>query len=232
MADFLPLPEKEYSVIYADPPWEYRQHGTTEKSRGTALKQYPTMTTADICNLPVRKICGGGAACFLWATFPNIAEGIRVLEAWGFQYKTAAFVWVKKNAKSGTNFWGMGAYTRANAEVCLLGVSPGFKAGERIRSHKVHQIIEAPFEGHSKKPDETRRRIVELLGDVPRLEMFARQRAEGWDAWGNEDRVNDRAGKTAGEAGKGQGPGGSWRGWGKRECGAHPGRPYEKVRGH
>ncbi|CAN4030425.1 hypothetical protein MCGFDL_MCGFDL_09935, partial [Dysosmobacter welbionis] len=89
----------------------------------------------------------------LWATFPNIAEGIRVLEAWGFQYKTAAFVWVKKNAKSGTNFWGMGAYTRANAEVCLLGVSPGFKAGERIRSHKVHQIIEAPFEGHSKKPD-------------------------------------------------------------------------------
>lgn len=128
----------------------------------------------------------GGAVCFLWATFPNIAEGIRVLEAWGFQYKTAAFVWVKKNAKSGTNFWGMGAYTRANAEVCLLGVSPGFKAKERIRSHKVHQIIEAPFEGHSKKPDETRRRIVELLGDVPRLEMFARQRAEGWDAWGNE----------------------------------------------
>lgn len=128
----------------------------------------------------------GGAACFLWATFPNIAEGIKVLEAWGFQYKTAAFVWVKKYARSGTNFWGMGAYTRANAEVCLLGVSPGFKAKERIRSHKVHQIIEAPFEGHSKKPDETRRRIVELLGDVPRLEMFARQRAEGWDAWGNE----------------------------------------------
>lgn len=109
----------------------------------------------------------GGAACFLWATFPNIAEGIKVLEAWGFQYKTAAFVWVKKNAKSGTNFWGMGAYTRANAEVCLLGVSPGFKAGERIRSHRVHQIIEAPFEGHSKKPDETRRRIVELLGMCP-----------------------------------------------------------------
>lgn len=86
---------------------------------------------------------------FLWATFPNIAEGIKVLEAWGFQYKTAAFVWVKKYARSGTNFWGMGAYTRANAEVCLLGVSPGFKAKERIRSHKVHQIIEAPFEGHT-----------------------------------------------------------------------------------
>lgn len=80
----------------------------------------------------------------------------------------------------------MGAYTRANAEVCLLGVSKDFKAGQQVRSHSVHQIIEAHFEGHSKKPDEARRRIVELLGDVPRIELFARQRADGWDAWGNE----------------------------------------------
>ena len=163
MADFLPLPDKEYQVIYADPPWEYRQHGTTAKSRGNAAKHYQTMTTEDICKLPVRKICGGGAACFMWATFPNIAEAIKVLEAWGFTYKTAAFVWIKKNRKNGGNFWGMGAYTRANAEVCLLGVSPGFKAREQVHSHRIHQVIEAPFEGHSKKPDETRRRIVELL---------------------------------------------------------------------
>ena len=95
-------------------------------------------------------------------------------------------IWIKKNSRSGGNFWGMGAYTRANAEVCLLGVSPGFRAKDQIRSHRVHQVIEAPFEGHSKKPAETRRRIVELLGDVPRLEMFARDRAQGWDAWGNE----------------------------------------------
>lgn len=114
------------------------------------------------------------------------AEAIKVMEAWGFTYKTAAFVWVKKNRKQGGNFMGLGAYTRANAEVCLLGVTPGFKAKTQIRAHNVHQIIEAPFEGHSKKPDETRQRIVELLGDVPRLEMFARQRADGWDAWGNE----------------------------------------------
>ncbi len=186
MADFLPLPDRKYTVIYADPPWEYRQHGTTAKSRGNAAKHYPTMTTEDICKLPVKKICGGGAACFMWATFPNITEAVKVLEAWGFTYKTAAFVWIKKNRRSGGNFWGMGAYTRANAEVCLLGVSPGFRAKDQIRSHRVHQVIEAPFEGHSKKPDETRRRIVELLGDVPRLEMFARDRAPGWDAWGNE----------------------------------------------
>ena len=108
------------------------------------------------------------------------------MKAWGFEYKTAAFVWVKKNRKNGSNFWGMGAYTRANAEVCLLGVTPGFKAKELIRSHSVHQIIEAPYEGHSKKPSEVRQRIVELLGDVPRIELFARQKADGWDAWGDE----------------------------------------------
>ena len=132
------------------------------------------------------KICEGGAACFMWATFPNITEAVKVLEAWGFIYKTAAFVWIKKNRRSGGNFWGMGAYTRANAEVCLLGISPGFRAKDQICIHRVHQVIEAPFEGHSKKPDEMRRRIVELLGDVPRLEMFARDRVPGWDAWGNE----------------------------------------------
>lgn len=107
--------------------------------------------------------------CFMWATFPQIADALRVMEAWGFEYKTCAFVWIKKNRKSNTNFWGMGAYTRANAEICLLGVTPGFKPAAQI-----------------KKPEETRRRIVELLGDVPRIELFARQRSPGWDAWGNE----------------------------------------------
>lgn len=180
------FPNKRYSVIYADPPWAYRQCGKTEKSRGTAAKHYNTMTTDDICNLPVPSICTPDAACFMWATFPNIGEAIQVMESWGFKYVTAAFVWVKKYAKSGKNFWGMGAYTRANAEVCLLGIAPGFKAGEKVISHKVHQIIEAPYEGHSKKPDIVRDKIVELLGDIPRIELFARQRAEGWDSWGDE----------------------------------------------
>lgn len=182
MPDHIPLPAKQYSVIYADPPWAYSQGGNTKSSHGIAKQHYPTMTTAEICALPVREIVREGAACFMWATFPNITEAIKVMEAWGFTYKTAAFVWVKKNRKQGGNFMGLGAYTRANAEVCLLGVTPGFKAKTQIRAHNVHQIIEAPFEGHSKKPDETRQRIVELLGDVPRLEMFARQRADGWDA--------------------------------------------------
>lgn len=104
----------------------------------------------------------------------------------GLYIQNRSFRVGQKEPEERRQFHGHGAYTRANAEVCLLGVTPGFKAKTQIRAHNVHQIIEAPFEGHSKKPDETRRRIVELLGDVPRLEMFARQRADGWDAWGNE----------------------------------------------
>ena len=108
MADFLQLPDRRYSVIYADPPWAYRQCGATEKSRGNAAKHYQTMTTAEICAMPVPSICAEGAACFMWATFPNIGEAIKVMEAWEFTYKTAAFVWVKKNARSGGNYMGLG----------------------------------------------------------------------------------------------------------------------------
>ena len=183
--DDMDFPNKKYSVIYADPPWSYRQKGAKGKKQGYAAQHYNTMTTDDICALPVHQLAGGGTACFMWATFPQIADALRVMEAWGFTYKTAAFVWVKKY-KCGKNFVGMGAYTRANAEICLLGVTPDFRAGTQIKSRCVQQIIEAPIQAHSVKPDETRRRIVELLGDVPRIELFARQRVPGWDAWGDE----------------------------------------------
>lgn len=108
------------------------------------------------------------------------------MEAWGFEYRTAAFVWIKKNRKNGGNFLGMGAYTRVNAEVCLLGTTRGTKARQVVKSHSVQQIVEALVERHSKKPAEVRERIVRLLGDVPRIELFARERVPGWDAWGNE----------------------------------------------
>ena len=108
------------------------------------------------------------------------------MEAWGFQYKTAAFVWGKKNRKAGTNFWGMGAYTRANAEVVLLGVKPKTKARQAVKRQDVHQIVEAPVGRHSAKPDEVRQRIVDLCGDVPRVELFAREKPDGWDVWGDE----------------------------------------------
>lgn len=180
------FPNKKYSVIYADPPWSYRQKGGKGKKQGYAAQHYDTMTTEDICALPVHDLADrGGAACFMWATFPTLPDAFRVMEAWGFTYKTVAFVWVKKY-KCGKNYVGMGAYTRANAEICLLGTTPNFRPSDHIKKHSVQQIIEAPIQEHSKKPEEARQRIVALLGDVPRIELFARQRSPGWDAWGNE----------------------------------------------
>ena len=95
---------KKYKVIYADPPWEYKQSGSKTNSRGMAKQHYPTMCTEDVCDLPIRKITTNDALCFMWATFPNISEALKVMSAWGFEYKTAAFVWVKTNKKSESLF--------------------------------------------------------------------------------------------------------------------------------
>ena len=177
---------KKYDIIYADPPWEYKQSGSKKHSRGMAKQKYNTMKTEDIMKISVKKIKSDKSVCLMWATFPNIGEALKVMDAWGFIYKTAGFVWVKKNKKSDSNFWGMGAYTRANAEVCLLGISKNTKAKEIVKSHAVHSIIESPIREHSRKPDEVRDKIVELFGDLPRIELFAREKITGWDNFGNE----------------------------------------------
>lgn len=155
---------KRYDVIYADPPWSYRQCGSERGKRGMAKWHYSTMTMDDLCSLPIQNISSESAILFLWATFPQLPDALQVIDVWGFDYKTAAFVWVKQNRKSSSDFWGMGAYTRANAEPCLLALRKSAKAKEIIKSHSVHQIIHAPIEEHSKKPDEARQRIDELLG--------------------------------------------------------------------
>ena len=177
--------DRKYSVIYADPPWEYSRSCGMKRGRGMAKQHYTTMKTSDICALPIRRICTDDAICFMWTTFPNIGEALKVMTAWGFTYKTAAFVWVKRN-KCGSPFWGMGQYTRANAEICLLGISEKTKASEAVKSHSVHQLIEAIPGKHSEKPPETRDKIIELMGELPRIELFARQAVDGWDCWGNE----------------------------------------------
>lgn len=174
--------DKKYNVIYADPPWSYNSAG----GRSSAKQHYDTMTTDDICSLPIDKIKTDDAICFMWATFPNIDQALKAMTSWGFEYKTAAFVWVKKNKKSDSLFWGMGAYTRANAEVCLIGISKQTKAKTVVKRHDVHQIVLEPIEAHSKKPDSVREKITDLLGDLPRIELFARQESNGWDCWGNE----------------------------------------------
>ena len=177
---------QKYQIIYADPPWAYPESRGGDNSRGMAIDHYPTMETKDICALPIQQLKTDDAVCFMWATFPKINQALEVMEAWGFQYKNAAFVWVKRNKISKTYFWGMGAYTRANAEICLLGISKKTRARQMVLSRKVHQIVDEPFEQHSKKPDIVRDKIIELVGDLKRLELFARSKAPGWDIWGNE----------------------------------------------
>lgn len=172
------MEEKKYNIIYADPPWRYQQ----KSLQGTAEKHYPTMSIDELCALPVEQLAEKDCILFLWATFPMLQEALQLIRAWGFQYKTVAFVWIKQNKKSPTWFYGLGFWTRSNAEICLLA-----KRGKPHRkSASVHQLIISPIEEHSKKPDEVRKKIVELMGDIPRIELFARQKAEGWDVWGNE----------------------------------------------
>jgi N6-adenosine-specific RNA methylase IME4 len=140
------------------------------------------LTDICICALPVADIADRDCALFLWATFPNLREAFEVITAWGFEYKTVAFTWVKRNKKSNSWFTGMGYWTRANAEICLLAT----KGKPKRIARNIRQIIDTPIERHSKKPDAARNRIVELMGDIPRIELFAREKFDGWDVFGNE----------------------------------------------
>lgn len=130
----------------------------------------------------IQKISEKDCVLFLWVTFPCLLEGIKTIKEWGFKYKTCGFTWVKRNKVSDTWFFGLGHWTRANAEICLIATRGHIK---RI-SNKVSQVVDTHIQEHSKKPDIVRDRIVELIGDLPRIELFARQTAEGWDCWGNE----------------------------------------------
>lgn len=178
--------KKRYSIIYADPPWDYGERPLW--CRGGANENYATQSVDWIAALPIDSFAAWNSALFLWATFPKLPEALYVMRLWGFDYKTVAFTWVKTNRKSDTPFFGMGQWTRANAEICLLGT----RGTVTRRDKGVPQIIITPVAEHSRKPDEARDLIVRLLGDLPRLELFARPlspmfpKPEGWDWWGDE----------------------------------------------
>lgn len=140
------------------------------------------MSIEQLCALDVEKITDENCALFLWSTFPFLPEALRLIKAWGFTYKTTAFVWLKQNRKNRDWFFGLGFWTRGNAEICLLAT----KGKPKRKSAKVSQLIIAPIDKHSKKPDIVREKIVELMGDLPRIELFARQTTPGWEVFGNE----------------------------------------------
>jgi N6-adenosine-specific RNA methylase IME4 len=151
------------------------------------------MKNEDILKLQVQNIADENCALFLWVTGPRFDVGIETLKSWGFRYVNVAFDWVKTNYKNCFPFKGVGHYTKSNPEWCILGM----KGSLAVKSNKVYNLIEeyeefspdqiiSPRQEHSRKPDIVRERIVELFGDIPRIELFARQRVKGFDCWGNQ----------------------------------------------
>lgn len=178
------FPNKKYQIIYADPPWDYKGWEKRKDKRfGFVGTQYNRMSFSDISSLPIQDICFDDCLLFLWVTFPFLQKGLDLIKCWGFEYKTCGFTWIKLT-KYGHKIkpYGLGYYTKSNAEVVLIGR----KGKYIVKRRDIQQIVISPIENHSKKPDEVRDRIVQLCGDLPRIELFARKKTKGWDVWGNE----------------------------------------------
>lgn len=215
---------KKYNIIYADPPWSYRDKCVSGK-RGAEYK-YPCANLDDLKKIPVTELADANAVLVMWVTWPMLPDALSLIDAWGFTYKTCGFVWLKRNKRywdktalmmrkvfrksekasdittekvktimqESEFFVGMGAAgTRANTEFCLIA-----KRGKMSRINAgIRQIVDEPISiiepklRHSEKPAIIRSHIVELFGDdIPRIELFARQQALGWDAWGNENNIS------------------------------------------
>ena len=189
MIDLFTTSEK-YEVVYADPPWSYYNDMTVNPDcttvKGFRRPPYPVMSVKDICQLPVREISADNSILFIWTTDYHLGRCIgEVIPSWGFEYKTIGFVWAKKN-KAGKQVSFMGAYTKkSGCELCLIATR-GSEAHKLVVNHSINSFIEYPRQEHSKKPDVIRNLIVDLVGDRKRIELFARNRYDGWDCWGND----------------------------------------------
>lgn len=178
----------KYNIIYADPCWWFPpRNNPNSKFGGGVTNKYPVMKLDEIKQLDIPSICEDNCAMFMWVTTSstsdsNLADKLQLFEHWGFRLVGEAFNWVKTNPKSGTPFFGPGYYTKSGSEKCYLGI----KGKMKPVSNYVSSTIIAPREAHSKKPDIIRDKIVELFGDLPRVELFARQTASGWSSLGNE----------------------------------------------
>jgi len=172
------LRDKKYEIIYADPAWNYDRN----VGEGIAREQYSLSSLEEMKRIPIKHITEDNAVLFMWVTWPMLEQGLELMNSWGFKYKTCAFNWIKLN-KDGKPFFGIGYYTKSNSEVCLLGIKG---KGLTVLDNTISQIIMTQKNIHSKKPSEVRKLIVQLFGDRKRIELFARDKVEGWDAYGDE----------------------------------------------
>lgn len=209
----IPFPEKKYNIIYADPPWQYsggvyQVWRPSHKGKDRELKDiYKTMSIKELEDLSVSNISCKDCALFMWFSYSHLPKALSLCKKWGFKYKTIAFVWVKLSNK-GNILSNIGAWTMGNTEACLIATKGNMLKYKKCNNVKqlVSPNTELRLKGkhlHSKKPSEVRNRIVELFGDLPRIELFARpplfylfgnhpnvelekESYKGWDLWGDE----------------------------------------------
>jgi site-specific DNA-methyltransferase (adenine-specific) len=169
---------KTYNILYADPGWKYDNAKTGGSHKSGAAQKYTVLPVKEICRLPVSTIADKNSVLFLWGTVPMLPEAFRVLKAWGYKYKTM-IIWHK------TGRLGLGYWFRGEAEVLLFGVRGRVKA---FRS-SLPNFVETPVLGHSEKPEEFRQLIETAtvsMGERRMIELFARKRVPGWDAYGDQ----------------------------------------------
>lgn len=170
-----------YDIIYADPPWDYKgqtQHnGKKGQSTGGAVTHYPTMKLKDLKKLNIDHLCNDDCLLFMWATSPHLDQAIDLMKSWGFKWATVGFVWCKDRVNPGF-------YTMSQTELCLIGKRGRIPKPRGARN--VRQLVEHPRMTHSRKPHDVRERIDLMFPTQKKIELFARERCQGWDAWGNE----------------------------------------------
>ena len=172
--------EKKYQIIYADPPWQYKSKECLAKKsilNGSLNTHYNTLTIEDIKKLPISTIADKDSLLFLWVVSPMLDDCIEVLKTWGFKYSTIAFIWYKQKTNPGS-------YTMSECEICLVGKKG--KIPENRGERNIRQFLSEARGKHSQKPDEIRKRIEKMFPAHNKIELFARQKTEGWDVWGNE----------------------------------------------
>jgi N6-adenosine-specific RNA methylase IME4 len=168
------LGRRLYSVLYADPPWRFEPYSRETGMDRAADNHYATMSTDEICALPIP--AADDSALFLWATVPMLAQAFKVMEAWGFTYKSA-MIWVKDRA--GTGYW-----LRNEAEILLIGTKGNVPAP--AMGEQPAQVVHEPARRHSEKPDVFAETIEQLFPNLSKMELFARKQRPGWNVWGNE----------------------------------------------
>ncbi len=176
------LPNKKYQVIYADPPWSYKNKNTGGSMKSGSSAKYKTMTLEEIKELPIKDIQSKNSVLYLWATVPLLPEAFSVMDAWGYTYKTM-ITWRKIMSL------GMGYWYRGQTEHLLLGIKG------KIKAFRVQEpnFIQSKVGKHSEKPDEFRKLIDRSVGNLsPKIELFARKKTEGWDVWGDEVPIQDQ----------------------------------------